>query len=124
MKTLLAESKPLGPIGSGEGFGPFHFGKIADFSSATNLLESILSKVIAFMTICGSLWFIFQFIAGTYSWMSSGGNQESLKAAKDRIIHAVTGLLILVAAYALIYIIGLILGIDILNPGRGLQTIQ
>lgn len=115
-------SQPLGRIGQGEGFGPF--AAFGSFAKATELLEKILSKTVGFLTIVGGLYFIFQFIIGSYGWMTAGGNKESLKQAQDRISHAVVGLLILVAAYALISVIGSILGLEILNPAKILETIK
>lgn len=112
----------LGKIGEGEGFGPFS--KVTDFGSATATLETILSKIVGFLTIIGGVWFGLQLILGAFSWISAGGNKESLKNAQDKIVNAVIGLVILVAAYALISVMGMLVGLDILNPGKGLQTIK
>ena len=110
----------LGRLGEGLGFGPYS----GDLSNPGAVLETILSKVIGFMTICGGIWFIFQFITGAYGWMSSAGDKAAVKAAQDRITHAVTGLVIVVAAYALISVIGSLLGISILNPATTIQNIN
>jgi len=111
----------IGRIG-GEGLGPFAKEALG-FAEAVGKLQDIISRVIAVMTIAGGIWFIFQFIVGAYGWITSGGNKESLKNAQDRIVHAITGLVILVAAYALISIFGSLLGLPILNPWETLSKI-
>jgi len=115
-------AQPLGPINKDGGLGPFW--KITDYGSALELFQSIISRVIGVLTIAGGIWFIFQFIVGAYGWMNSGGDKGALKTAQDRITHAVSGLVILVAAYALISIIGSLLGLPILNPYEVLIKIK
>lgn len=114
----------LGTLGGDKdtGFGPF--GLPGSYENALILFQSIISRVIGVLTIAGGIWFIFQFIVGAYGWMNSGGDKAALKTAQDRITHAVSGLVILVAAYALISIIGSLLGLSILNPYEVLVNIK
>lgn len=112
----------LGPINKDTGLGPF--AAFTSFLSATALFEKIFSNIVGFLTIAGSLWFIVQFILGAYSWMTAGGDKAALKTAQDKITRAVTGLVILVAAYALISVIGSLVGLDILNPAKTLENLM
>ena len=68
------------------------------------------------MTIAAGIWFMFQFIAGGLSWLTAGGDKAGVQTAQKRITNAVIGLTVVVAAYALIWIIGELLGFDILHP--------
>ncbi|MBL7150719.1 hypothetical protein ISS86_02205 [Candidatus Microgenomates bacterium] len=108
----------LGPIGGEEGFGPW--GNIANLGSnvaeAAKSFTKIVSNIIGVMTIAGGIWFMFQFIAGGLSWLTAGGDKAGVQAAQKRITNAVIGLTVVVAAYALIWIIGELLGFDILHP--------
>lgn len=106
----------------GKGFGPFS--KIENFSQAVDIFQGIISKILGFLTIVGSLWFMLQFVLGAFSWINAGGNKEALKKAQDKILHAVIGLVILVAAYALISVIGSLVGLNILNPGETLNLLK
>lgn len=120
---FLFTGQPLGSINNPDGgLGPFS--KITGFDEALNIFENIFSNVFAVLTIAGSLWFVIHFILGAYSWMTAGGDKAMLKTAQDKITRAVTGLVILVAAYALISIIGSLVGLDILNPKETLKLIN
>jgi len=122
MKKLLAQTPyDLGTIGEGEGLGPWSEpGKIAN---ASGLFGTIISNVIGFMTIGGGIWFMFQLVIGTYSWMSSGGDQARIQTAQRKISNAFMGLVILVAAYALIWLIGELLGFKILQIPNLIQQL-
>jgi len=108
----------LGPIGGEEGFGPW--GNIANLGTevgeAAKSFTKIISNIIGVMTIAGGIWFMFQFIAGGLGWLTAGGDKAGVQAAQKRITNAVIGLVVVVSAYALIWIIGELLGFDILHP--------
>ncbi len=113
MKLLAQEPHDLGTIGEGPGLGPWS--EPGGISDAAALLGKILSNVIGFMTIGGGIWFMFQFVIGTYSWMTAGGDQQRIQAAQRKVSNAFLGLVILVAAYSLIWLIGELLGFQILQ---------
>ena len=122
MKKLLAQTPhELGPIGEGQGFGPWN--QPGGIETAAGYFSKIISNVIGVMTIAGGIWFIFQLIIGGYNWMASAGDQAKLQEAHKRISNALVGLVILVAAYALIWIISEILGFRILQPQELIQLI-
>ena len=124
MKKLIAQSTkeyPLGTLGAGEGLGPWN--EPGEISNAAGYLGTILSNVIGFMTIGGGIWFIFQFVIGTYSWMSAGGDQAKISAAQRKVSNAFLGLTVMVAAYALIWLIGELLGFKILQIPNLIQQL-
>ena len=122
MKKLLAQTPhDLGTIGEGEGLGPWS--EPGQIANAAGLFGTIISNVIGFMTIFGGLWFMFQLVIGTYSWMSSGGDQARIQTAQRKISNAFIGLVILVAAYALIWLIGELLGFKILQIPKLIQQL-
>lgn len=43
--------------------------------------------------------FIIQMIYAGVEWMNSGGEEKKTKSARDRILHSVIGILILISAY-------------------------
>lgn len=113
-KVWAQESTPLGTIGEGEGFGPW--ATIPDLPTAAGYFATIISNIIGLMTIIAGIWFMFQFIIGGYGWLTSGGDKAGIQAAQSRITNAFIGLIVVVAAYAIIYIIGELLGFKILQP--------
>jgi hypothetical protein len=58
------------------------------------------------------------FIFGAIIWISSHGQQEKIQKAKDQMKNAAIGLIIVVASYSISFIVGSVLGIDILRPGK------
>jgi hypothetical protein len=112
MTTLIAES--LGTIqpptaayseGSAEGI------------SAINNLEGFISAAIGMLTILAGVFFIFYFILGAFKWLSAGGDSGKVQKARDQIVQGVIGLIVVVAAYAIIGLIGTVLGLRLLTPG-------
>ena len=51
--------------------------------------------------ILGIIFFAYVFHAG-YLWMTAAGNEDQVKKAKDEITNAAVGLLVVVAAYAIV----------------------
>ncbi len=122
MEQIFAQETPLGPIG-GSGLGPF--GDIvsrlgtgeAGGQMALKAVVDIMSSVIGFMTITASLWFMFQILYAGYEWISSGSDTKKLAGARDRITHGFFGLIIVVAAWSLLAVVGQFLGYDtLINP--------
>ncbi len=113
LKLLAQTPHDLGTIGEGEGLGPWS--EPGGISNTAALLGKILSNVIGFMTIGAGIWFMFQFIIGAYNWMTAGGDQQRIQAAQRKVSNAFLGLVIAVAAYALIWLIGQLLGFQILQ---------
>ena len=105
----------IGTIGEGKGFGPWS-GLFETIGEAAGTFNKIISNIIGVMTISAGIWFIFQFIIGAYGWLAAGAEQQSIQQAQQRITNAVMGLVIVVAAYALIALLGSILGFEILHP--------
>lgn len=123
INTLLAQS-----IGCGGGFGPLanslcNIGK-GDTAKVGTKLNTALSSIIGFLTIVAALWFVIQFIMAGYNWINAGGDKNNAALAWTKITHAVIGLIIVVLAWVIVGVLGTLLGLDILNPGKGLSSLQ
>ena len=113
VKNALAQIE-LGTIGGLE------TGYDVDGSSAQDAgdkLDLIFSNVIGFLTILSGLYFFVMFITGGLTWASAGGDSGKVENAKNRMTNGVIGLIIVVASYSIIYIVGMVLGINILDAG-------
>lgn len=117
-KVLLAQTeKPLGTIGgpSEKGFGPWGNIGTSNIDKAAGEFAYTISRIIGVMTIIAGIWFIFQFIIGAYSFMTAGGDSQKMNQATQKITSALIGLVIIVAAYAIISLLGALLGFKFLN---------
>lgn len=72
----------------------------------------------AVIIVSGILVFCY-FIWGAIEWMTSAGESGKLQSARNRMMHAVIGLLLLVASYTIISFLGSLIFqeyFDILRP--------
>jgi hypothetical protein len=94
-----------------------------DISVVTNRFEDLLSNVVGTLTLVAGLYFLIMFIVGGLSWAGAGGKTDKVEEAKQRMTNAAIGLIIVVAAYSITFIIGRILGIRFLEPGTVIQQL-
>ncbi len=71
----------------------------------------ISAGINAVIIIAGLLVFVY-LVWGGIEWLTSGGDKEKYESARNRITAAVIGLVIVVAAYAIMQLIGTFLGIN------------
>lgn len=81
-------------------------------------LENIVSTIVGFLIILAGLWFFIIFITGGLSYISAGGESGKIEEARKKMTNGVIGVIIVVAAYSVIFIVGKVLGLDILNPAK------
>lgn len=123
--TLLAQGQNLGNIG-GAGLGPFGAKQATTGTAALTQVTGAISSIIGFMTIAGSIWFMFQLLFGGYEWISSAGDTKKLTTARQRIMNGFFGLVIVIAAWIMIAVVGQFFGYDILigNPGKIIDQLK
>lgn len=119
--TLLAQaSGDSSDNAFGTGFLPpsdaFSEGGDTEEGIAFNI-DSILSNLIGIFTVIAGIIFIIIFVIAALNWLTAGGDTAKVQKARDSIVQGVVGLIIIIAAYAIIGIIGSLFGLDLLNPG-------
>lgn len=83
--------------------------------------NNALSFIITAVTGVAAVFFLFQFVLGAFAWVNAGGESKKVEEARDRITQGVIGLILIIGSYAIVGLIGKIIGIDILNPGQFVQ---
>lgn len=73
-------------------------------SAAGNLAVIIRYAVSAFLGLLGIIFLVLILYAG-FNWMTAGGSEEKVTTAKQTLIRATIGLIIIVAAYGITYFI-------------------
>ncbi len=111
-------SETNGGVGLGliDGLGRFKIP--TSINLAGENLEEIVSTIVGFLTVLTGLWFFIIFITGGLSYISAGGESGKLDEARKKMTNGVIGVIIVVAAYSVIFIVGKVLGLDILNPAE------
>lgn len=102
-------------------FNNTYTNNITSGKTALTTLEIFISNILGIMTVLGIIMFLAYFIMGAIGWITSGGDSSGASKARTRMMNSIIGLVILVTLYALIGLIGSIVGIDILNPGQLLE---
>jgi len=98
-------------------------GATADGAGAIKNLELFVSNIIGFMTALGSVFFVIYFVLGAFEWITSGGDKGKTEKARNRMMNGALGLVLLVASYGIIGLVGSFVGLDLLNPGSQVQQI-
>lgn len=101
IENPILKSSPLGNI-SGEGF-----------------LQKFIPSMVGLVFVVGSLLFFFMLLIGAVQWIASGGEKAALEEARNKIVNAVIGFVILVSVFAVIKIIESFFGINILTIDIG-----
>lgn len=110
---LGSEIKGIGPLGF-QGTNP---------CDITTFFPNIISTIIGVLTVCAILWFILNFIMGTYKWISSGGDSKAIESARSQIIQAIVGLILILVALIILSVLGNVFGLDILNVKEMLDSL-
>ena len=118
VSEVLAAKRSFG--GTVEGLGSYGTG-LSTGEAVGSKLNSMVSNLLGLITILAGLFFVLQFALGAMKWIQASGDQQKVQAAQKQLTNAALGLIIVVVAYFLIGILGVVLGFDILNPGEVLQ---
>lgn len=123
----MIDSKLIAQAEFGSGLSPVNrpTSGIAAFDPSTPLTstELVFSQIIGFITLLGGLIFIVMFLNGAFKWISGGEDAAKIQKARDLMVQAVIGLIVMVAGYAIIGLVGAIVGLDILNPAQNIRTV-
>lgn len=105
--NLLAQGQIVNPVVTGIGSGGNALSGIH--------IATLIGTFIKTMVIIGGLGFILYFILGAVKWITSGGDKGKLEEAKQEILNAITGLVVLLAFYAVSAFLNDVLHINLLN---------
>lgn len=125
MNNLLAgvNTEPQGAISN-----PVFKGTILETytwpGNATYFFDFVAQRAVLLVLIIGAVIFFFMFLTGAIAWISSGGDKQSLETAKGKITSALTGLVILLASFAIIRFVEEFFGISILTLDISSLVIQ
>ncbi len=94
-----------------------------DGATLIDNIIGFLSNLIGFFTVLASLFFIVYTFSAAFSWLTAGGDSSKIEKAREKLVQGVLGLILIVAAYGIIELVGAIIGINILNVGELINEI-
>ena len=87
-----------------------------DFSNLNNItITNIISALIILVLIIAALVFLFMLILGGIRYITSGGDKAQTESARGQITAALIGLVIVFAAWAVINLVNLFFGVNIME---------
>lgn len=85
-------------------------------------LGSLISALVGTLLIVAALLAFFYLILGGIQWITSGGDKAGMEAARNKITHAIVGLIIVGAAWAVMLLVQNFLGITVIGGALNLPT--
>src|SRR3990167_1244208 len=80
----------------------------------------LISALVGTLLIIAALLAFFFLIMGGIQWITSGGDKAGMEAARNKITHAIVGLVIVGAAWAIMILVQNFLGITVIG-GSGID---
>ncbi|OGG09502.1 hypothetical protein A2154_02280 [Candidatus Gottesmanbacteria bacterium RBG_16_43_7] len=80
-------------------------------------LGQLISALVGSLLIIAALIAFFFLILGGIQWITSGGDKTAMEAARNKITHAIVGLVIVGAAWAIMLLVQNFLGVRIIGAG-------
>jgi hypothetical protein len=81
-------------------------------------IGQIISTGVKTAIVIGAIIFFVFLIWGGIQWLSSGGDKTAVQQARDRLTHAIIGLIILALSWAVWIFVLSLLGIEGLSVGE------
>jgi cytochrome bd-type quinol oxidase subunit 2 len=101
------------PITAPGGYNP----QGTEIGDSTGAIEKLISNVLVVLTVVAGIAFVLYFLLGGLSWITAGGDKGKIDKAKGMMTNGAIGMIVIAVSYAITWIVGAALGIDILNPG-------
>ncbi len=93
----------------------------SDLAGSTTAVEKLISNVLVVLTVVAGISFTLYFLLGGLNWITAGGDKSKVDKAKGMMTNGAIGLIIIAVSYAIVWIVGAALGLDILEPGKIIQ---
>lgn len=104
LSTVLAQINQINILPGGQ------------FSNLGNItISSIIAAIIILVLVISALVFFFMLVWGGIRYITSGGDKQATESARGQITAALIGLAIVFAAWAIINLVNIFFGIDILQ---------
>lgn len=87
-------------------------------AQAGGIFGNFFSSLVAFFLVGATIWAFLQLLLGGFNWITAGGDKGKLETAQQKILHAIVGLGIVFASWAIYLVILRFLGITNSTTGE------
>jgi len=116
LNPVLAKEIPLGPL------TPIPGAYEPKGEGGSETLTTIFSNFFGILTLVAGIMFFIYFLLAALAWITSSGKPDKVQQAQDKMTHAAIGFIAIVATYTIAYLVGKILGVNILNPASYIEN--
>lgn len=108
----MSTSTPTSTI-SNKAINPL-FGQCTEGAATcgSQMIAILLARLFSAGLGIGMIAFLGYFVYGAYSWMMAGGDSSKIQAAREALIQAVIGMVLLASVFAIANLIAPILGLS------------
>lgn len=92
--------------------------------AATNNVVAVVRAIIRFILLVAFVLAFIMLLIGGIRWITAGGDEKSVAAARNMITAALIGLVIVLIAYALIRLVELFFGVNVITGNVCVPTIN
>ncbi|MFC1653708.1 hypothetical protein ACFL1M_02575 [Patescibacteria group bacterium] len=117
MSKLIADT----PLGTFEGIGGY---QPTAGASGSEQIALLMSNILGFLTVLGGITMLIYFTVGGLGWLTGSGDKAKVDKAKDRMTNAAIGMIIIVVSYGIVWVVGKVLGFDILDPATEIDKLD
>lgn len=116
LNPVLAKEIPLGTL------APIPGAYEPKGEGGSETFTQIFSNAFGILTLVAGVMFFIYFLIAGITWITSSGKPDKVQQAQDKMTNAAIGLIAVVATYTITYIVGKIVGLEILNPGQYIEN--
>lgn len=78
---------------------------------AKSLFSRVLSGIIEILLFIAFIYFLINFILAGIGWIASQGDENRVKASRDRVMNSIIGLTIAFSIFVVLKVVGQVFGI-------------
>jgi hypothetical protein len=106
---LLAQGIPITNPAINTRIGIFY-----NVQNSAGVIQTLLRIIINMAFALSGLYFFFSLILGGYSYITAGGDKESVQKASSRIRNSIIGVIVILSVFVITYIVETLFGFSIL----------
>lgn len=80
-------------------------------------VAKVIGNSLTILLIVATILTLFYLILGGIAWIQSGGDKQKVTQARARITYAIIGLIVALASFFIINVIGYFFGVNLLQIG-------